>query len=198
MRPNNPTRRTAVRSIAAACGLAAGGAYLLDHQRPARARIAVQGLQIPDRAYSAPDGNLHAPWLDVDATYAFGGVPDAAEVVCLLMVADEQILALERADVSGPDGSGSVSIAGDVTEADAYSPSEFTVSEDGARVEVPISVSVMCQVRNSDGQTQVRATDQTDVVVTVQNEGETVTSAVQVGGSGRVLWQESADGTPPV
>jgi len=193
----NPTRRELIVSGIGAT--AAGGAGLYLTSGESRAAVTMGSLSIPDREFSATDGSLHAPWLEISGTIEWSGISDPSEAVVILSAGESNsgtTLELQRSNISASDGNQTYDIAGDVTQSGDFAPADFTVDEDGASDEVQIPVSIVFQVRDSSGDTVASASTSHTTTVTVTNAAGQATDQ-SVSGSGQILFQDDENSNEP-
>jgi len=179
------------RVLAGAAGLfAGGGAYALVGITPAAAVTA--DLTIPDETYSATDAEeIYTPVIEVSIDWSYSSVENAAQVMLAVLVDDDLAESTIMSNVAAPDDSGTDSLIAPAVASRQHDSQDWQPANN-ASVSQAISVTIMMEVRDTDGNTLVADEVTTDTTITVEDTGQAYTASL--GGTGDIGYRMTENG----
>jgi hypothetical protein len=188
---STPTRR---ELLATAAGLGAGGVtWATIGTRGVRgATISTDGLSVADASYAAPNGELFSPVVQVDAQWAYEGIDRAAQVLVALLLDGSLVDDVVTTGTAAGADDGVTPLSAPVVDSSAWASADWQATD--GDVSHDVTVSLLFEVRDVDGETLASDTAKDTATVTVTDAGPAANASV--GGDGTVVFLESADGTP--
>lgn len=197
-------RLTRRRLIALGTTVAIGATGLTIASEPARGQASVEWgtLHIPETDLGAEDGEVYAPHVIVNGSWRFRNLDtDPAEWAVYLLVdaapdaGEWSAIGITDGETTAPEAEGEFTVRGAITASGDWSPTDFSVAEDGTARTVTVPVAVMFVVRDGAGDILLDAQASRDIPITVNQTG----ASAAIGADGGVYAQDDqGDPTPTV
>lgn len=175
MKYPNITRRKALVGIGAT--IVAGGGYLNAGTEEAYAQVEMGNLTMEPATFAPEDSQLFIPWILLYGEYRYRTLSEPEEWRVVLMVGDgsdnTEPIAQAAGKTDAMEETGSYAVRGPVTQAEAYSTTDFTVPQDEASITVTIPVEIGFVVQDAAGNTLAGPTYESDTAqLTVEHGGD--------------------------
>jgi len=197
----NISRRSVLGGIA--LGVTGTGAATFYQLSQPAAAVSVNELSIPGEEFQAEDGDLHAPWLRVVGEFEFALEEPVAEWRVELQVQNpdpnttgQDNIGQMSGAVGSADFAGEYAVTGDITDSEFYSPSDFTVTEEGATQTIDVPIRVLLILIDVESVVMETAEATTTAPVTISNTGGE--TAIFLSGSGTIEFQDNEGDAPPM
>lgn len=176
----------------------AGAVGLTTLSKPSSAAsIEFNTLNIPDRTFTSRDGTpaRMVVFTDVRAQWKVDSTPASADIYLFARDDDggfHELATNQRTDVTAT-GDVTVSLVGNLLDADFISASDMAAPGAGEQTATTATLGVLVQVSDADGNVLVDADATREVTLTITEDA----ISAQIGGSGDVVMQDTNSTTTP-